>query len=238
MATMRISAAIISMFLTAVASAASPATRPTVLLTRFAQLSETAGTEWIGRSVQESLLTDVSRLDEFRVISDQHPPTTDLATARQLGRDAGADLVVIGGYQQIGNDLRITGQVVDVGSGEVAGTLKSTATENELIAMEDSIAGQLGRALNRKRQDEVPQAAVAKVEIETLGAVRMVNYSRPFLQSSGDRNSYYTNRHTYGQPAWSPYFDYTGCGYFGYGYPGGFGCGNFSFVTPRDSLPW
>jgi TolB-like protein len=230
---MRISVIIISMFFAAVASAAEPTTKPTVLLTRFAQLSETAGTEWIGRAVQESLLTVTSRLNGFHVISDQHPPTTDLATARQLGRDSGADLVVIGGYQQIGTDLRITGQIVDVGSGEVAGTLKSTAAESELIAMEDSIAGQLERALNCKRQVEVPQMEQAKVEIQTLGPVRKATYTRPFLKSDNDPNRYYSNRYIYGQSAWSPYFDYFGCGY-----PGGYGCGNFSFVTPRDGLPW
>jgi TolB-like protein len=235
---MRFSAIILSMFFAAVASAAGPTSRPTVLLTRFAQLSETGGAEWIGRAVQESLLTDLSRLDGFHVIDNQHPPMTDLAMARQSGRDAGADLVVIGGYQQVGNDLRITGQIVDVASGEVAGTLKSTATENELIAMEDSISGQVERALNRRQHDDVAAAPQVKVELQTLGAVRMANYSRPFLKSSGDRNSYYTNRYIYGQPAWSPYFDYFGCGFYGCGYPGGFGCGNFSFVTPMDAVPW
>jgi TolB-like protein len=236
---MRFSAIILSLCFAAVASAAGPTSRPTVLLTRFAQLSETAGTEWIGRAVQESLLTDLSRVDGYAVVSDQHPPTTDLGTAAQLGRDAGADLVVIGGYQQIGNDLRITGQIVDAVNGEVAGTIKSTATENELIAMEDSISGQVERALNRKRQGEVAATAQVKVEIQTLGAVKMASYSRPFLKAGGDKNSYYTNRYIYGQPAWSPYCGYFGCGFYGCGYPGAFGCGNFgSIVTPMDAVPW
>jgi TolB-like protein len=235
---MRFSTVILSVFFVGMASAAGPTTKPVVLLTRFAQLSEVAGTEWIGRAVQESLLTDLARVDGFRVVSDQRPPTTDLATARQLGRDAGADLVVIGGYQQIGNDLRITGQIVEVSSGEVAGTIKSTATENELIAMEDSISGQVERALNRSRQTDVAVGAQEKVEIQTLGAVKMASYTRPFLKAEGDRNSYYSNRYIYGQPAWSPYFDYWGCGFYGCGYPSGFGCGNFSWVTPMDGIGW
>jgi TolB-like protein len=233
---MRFSAVILSVFFASMAFAGGPTSRPTVLLTRFAQLSKTAGTEWIGRAVQESLFTDISRLDGFAVVSDQHPATTDLATARQLGRDAGADLVVIGGYQQIGNDLRITGQVVEVSSGEVAGTIKSTATENELVAMEDSISGQVERTLSRKGQAEVSAVPQEKVEIQTLGAVKMANYSRPFLKVSRDQNSYYTNRYIYGQPAWSPYLNYWGCGFYGCGYPGG--CGNFSWVTPMDAIGW
>lgn len=239
---MRISVAIIALFFATCASAsaadAAPASRPTVLLTRFAQLTETAGTEWIGRAVQEALLTDAARDDAFHVVSDQHPPTTDLATARQLGRDAGADLVVIGGYQQVGSDLRITGQIVDVSNGSIFATLKATATANELIAMEDVLSAQLTRALNRKTQTQ-PPARQAAIELDTLGPVRLAHYTRPFLQSKNDSNLYYSTRYIYGTPAWSPYFCYWGYGWgCGYAYPFGYGCFNPVVITPRESLPW
>ena len=68
--------------------AAEPTTRPTVVLLRFAQLNDVPGTEWVGRVVQESLLTDVSGMGSVRVAIDQSTPTTDIETARQIAEFA------------------------------------------------------------------------------------------------------------------------------------------------------
>src|SRR5215203_100445 len=68
---------------TPITRAVEPTTRPSVLLLRFAALNDSAGTEWIGRAVQQSLLTDAAKMQFIRISADQSLPTTDLNTARQ-----------------------------------------------------------------------------------------------------------------------------------------------------------
>jgi TolB-like protein len=200
--------AIILMLTGSIAGAAEPASKPAVLLLRFAQLNDAAGTEWIGRVVQESLLTDAAAIKTVRASSDQRAPTTDIATARQLAGDVHADWVVLGGYQTAGQDLKITGQVVNVASGQIVGTLRSTATLRDVISMEDTLARQLKRALSGTMRRSQPVRA--KIALDTLGPVRIANYSVPFDPPNPEPHQNYRDRYIYGTQAFSPYCGY-GC---------------------------
>jgi TolB-like protein len=217
---------ILSLLLPTLTRAAEPTTKPTtILILRFAQLNDVAGTEWIGRVIQESLLTDTAKLPPIKILEDQRPGTTDLATARQMARDARADLVILGGYQVIADDLKITGQLLNVNSNEIIGTLKSTATTRDVLEMEDTLSRQLQRAITRttataqtstSKQSDTPAPNPA---IPDSGPVRLANYSTTYAPLKADPLQKYRDRNTYVGP---PFYGY-GC-YYGYC---GYGCGYY-----------
>src|SRR4051812_31284343 len=117
------------------ASAQAPATtqsveRPpmNVLLLRFDQLDQTAGMQWVGRAVQQSLLAEAVRLRVVQAITPKEETltnhsTTDESVAQRMGQESGAEYVIYGSYQTLENELRLTGSILDVSSGKIIGGL-------------------------------------------------------------------------------------------------------------------
>ena len=154
---------------TSTTSTTAPATRSTVtiapaavinatpklIILRFAQLDDRAGTAWIGRAVQQSLLAEASRLPAIAPAApgDTSKPAvsmTDPEQAVAYAKAAGARFIIIGGYQSADAELRLTGQVIDADSNQVLGGLKATGTPRDLFGMEDTLASQMRRILAAK----------------------------------------------------------------------------------------
>lgn len=137
------------------------AAQPRVLVVRFEQLDQTPGMVWIGRAIQQSLATDLNRsraataelLPETKSVG-----TTDTTVARQLGREQAAQYVVAGGFQSWDGGLRITGSVINVETGEVAGSLKSTGQLDGLFLMQDVLGTQLKQIINPQAAARAPVA--------------------------------------------------------------------------------
>ena len=139
----------------ALASAGEPAptTRPsssspaTILVLPFAP-PPSGGYDWIGRAVQQDLLADLSRDSRARVIAPADlAPAADAQAALNSARQANATHVVFGQAQAAGSDMRITGQVLDVSSGQSIGTLKATGPVKNLFPLEDALADQVTHSL-------------------------------------------------------------------------------------------
>ena len=127
-------------------AAAAPATqRPLNSLVLILPFSVPAGAEhqWVGKAVQQDLLTDLSQGLKARVVaSGAAPAATDAEAARSQAREAGASMVVFGQVQAAGNEMRLTGQIVDVATGQPVGNLKATGPADTLFHLEDALAGQ------------------------------------------------------------------------------------------------
>ena len=66
-------------------------------------------------------------------------PVSDAAVP-EVGRSVGARWVVTGGYQRLGNQLRITAQLVDATTGAVVQSAKIDGPIDELFALQDRLA--------------------------------------------------------------------------------------------------
>src|SRR5438270_8792310 len=111
--------------------ATEPGTVPSVLVLPFE--SPGGADQWIGRGVQQDLLTDLSQGTTARVIAPADlPAAVDSVTARDAAQKVGASIVVFGQVQKAGTTLRMTGQVVDVTSGKSLGNLKATGPADDL----------------------------------------------------------------------------------------------------------
>lgn len=138
--------------------AAAPATQPAaqadvpasdVLVLAFDEIDANPVQDWIGSGVQQSLVADLSQLKTLQTSSGAGR-TTDLQRAVETGRRAGAAYVILGSYQVVEPQLRISGQVVDVTSGRVVGALKATGTVRDLFALQDTLGTQAKRILNEQ----------------------------------------------------------------------------------------
>jgi TolB-like protein len=127
-----------------VAPASGPAEK--ILVLPFTGLNPSEYQSWLGRSIQQSLLADLTLAAPSRVASAD-VEAKDAAAAIDAGRKAGARYVVFGSFATADHDLRLTGQVLDVSSGQPVAPLKATGDVHDVFHLEDQIAAEIRQPL-------------------------------------------------------------------------------------------
>ena len=117
-----------------------------IVVMPFTALNESESQGWVGKSIQQSLLADLTPYAPARLQSSD-AAAKDSAAAVDAGRKEGARYVVIGNFATVGQDLRVTGQVLDVSTGKSLGAMKATGRTSELFALEDALGNQVRRGL-------------------------------------------------------------------------------------------
>lgn len=131
------------------ADAPAPDTRQ-ILVLPFSSPSG-ANEAWVGKAVQQDLLTDLTQGTTARVSAPARATAaSDSDEALKAGRDAGASIVIYGQAQNTGKDVRLSGQVLDVSTAKVIGALKATGGSDDLFHLEDALAGQVLMALPKE----------------------------------------------------------------------------------------
>jgi len=184
-----------------------------VLLLPFQAVGGRPNDSWIGRSIQQSLLTDLVMGGPIRVSTSSNA-AADPNAAVDAGKSAGARYVV---YGQVhvndrgdgsGSAVRITAQVLDTASGRPVGVLKSTGSIDDLFPVEDELAEQARHQLTRLQYaagleaDRGPGAGgEPRPTVEASGPVRAGAYSSPDWMDSGSGvPSSASYRYYYGNP--------------------------------------
>ena len=123
----------------------------------FTNISGNPADDWIGPGIAETVMVDAERVGTLSVIapsiSDTVPslPGTGVSGAAtnavvRRARDLGAAWLLTGGYQRVGDRLRITAGLVDVQAGTVTKTATIDGGVAELFALQDQIVAQLDLA--------------------------------------------------------------------------------------------
>ncbi len=119
-----------------------------VAVVPFANISQEAADAWIGTGIAETVVADLEAVDEVVVVGLEEVATAvrewgdtavSDAVVAELGRALGASWVVTGGYQRIGNQLRITARLVESVEGTVSRTTKVDGTFDEIFDLQDRI---------------------------------------------------------------------------------------------------
>lgn len=219
---------------------ASAADAPKVLIAPFTEISEGPQRAWIARAFQQALVAELSRLPLVTPVRPESGASgiDDPKTAAEAARAVDAAFAVYGAYQLVEQELRVTGQVLDVASGDAIGGIKATGNLRDLFGIEDIVAAQVKRALTAKLDPSTTQPADTLAErtiVEPSGPVRLGDRDSGFrgsdLEQSLQSNGPYVyagqpfederQRYRYGTPytpyGWSPYS-------YGYGprYPYGY----------------
>ncbi len=143
----------------------------------FDNISGAPGDAWIGVGIAETLAAEFQGPAVFDVIGLERVweairiadlDNTDSgahATVLEIGRRLGARWVMHGGYQRLGDQLRITGRLVDVETGAIVRATKVDGAIEELFTLQDRLAAALingtGRHAGRAAGRPGPRAAVA-----------------------------------------------------------------------------
>ncbi|MDP6580762.1 MAG: DUF5916 domain-containing protein [Vicinamibacterales bacterium] len=125
-----------------------------VAVFRFVNITQEVGDEWVGTGIAETIMADldtrpgVSVIDEEPIASAESVADDAPESAVAAGRRLGARWVVTGGYQRIGDQLRITARLLETATGSVVTSAKIDGSFDQLFDLQDRIAGELVAGLS------------------------------------------------------------------------------------------
>lgn len=221
-----------------------------ILVMPFVAVNPNDTNPWVGKSVQQSLVADLTAAAPDRILStDKTAPTAE--DALKIARDLGARFLVAGGFFSSGSELRITGQVLDVETGQPLVGLKVTGESGQIFHMEDALANQVEAGISRDPRDvthrEAPRPPADVEPPPSSTGVRTDGLESPppagtyspyaFGPSANDSYSSDYSRYVYSSPSviyyngyytpyCAPYSSFYGCAY---PFSSGFGL-SFSFA--------
>jgi TolB-like protein/Flp pilus assembly protein TadD len=129
-----------------------------VAVAGFAGIGEQAEDEWLGTGLSETITTTLQEIEGLAVWGREQlreslrrlgVEATELAPedAVQLGRMIGARWVVAGAYQRLGDQVRVTGRVVEVESGRVVRAVKMDGRMDAIFELQDRVVAELAAGL-------------------------------------------------------------------------------------------
>ncbi len=142
----------------AAAAASTPPVERSVAVMTFANITREAADDWIGTGIAETVSSDLKNIKGLTVIGRArvYDALRNLSSAGQLdealaidiGRRLGATWVVVGGFQRLGELVRITANFLIVETGQVKRTVKVDGKINDIFALQDKIVYELTGGLN------------------------------------------------------------------------------------------
>jgi serine/threonine protein kinase/tetratricopeptide (TPR) repeat protein len=164
------------------ASLAAPpasAIERSVAVMTFANITRDPADDWIGTGIAETVSSDLKNVDGLTIIGRARVydalrnlgsnASVDDTLAIDIGRRLRATWVVVGGFQKMGEVVRITANFLDVATGTVRRTVKVDGRVAEIFALQDRIVYELTDGLNRDlRGSEI--AGIEKRETQSIEA--------------------------------------------------------------------
>ena len=148
----------------AIASAASAATR-VVVLPFVGSSPKPERDAWVSQAVQQNIIMTLGQSRGLQPIASKGavPKVIDATVAIKAAGANGAEVAIFGTYEIIGDQIRLTGQVVTA-SGQSLGTARVAGGVENLLTLEDQLGEQMRLALSNtapavKEANEVIAAA-------------------------------------------------------------------------------
>ena len=173
--------------LTALRNNANPATEPakvpranSVAVMPFANITREPGDDWIGSGIAETVTSDLKNIsgltvigrervfDALRNLGSSDAGGLDVRVSIDVGRLLTAAWLVSGGYQRLGDHIRITARAVEVGSGTIVRTVKIDGSISDIFKLQDQIVHELSQGMNLTLHD----SEVAEIERDETRSVK------------------------------------------------------------------
>jgi serine/threonine-protein kinase len=129
---------------------------PTLAVIDFSNIGGAPDLDWLGTGIAESLSADLAKLKSVRVASRVRvvqslrrlgSPHNDPGIAIEIGRDLGARWIVSGGYQRVGDRVRVTATLIDTATGDSFAAEKIDGRWNDLFDVQDRVVPSVLKAL-------------------------------------------------------------------------------------------
>ena len=133
----------------------------TLAIAPFTNISAEPDRDWIGIGIAETVGTDLRGADGVDVLSravvEEAVASLRGAGARPPGervlietvRELGADYLLAGAFQELGERLRLTGRLIDVQSETAVEAFKVDGHGDDLFELQDRLAGSVREAVRR-----------------------------------------------------------------------------------------
>jgi serine/threonine protein kinase/Tfp pilus assembly protein PilF len=142
----------------AVAAHQASAIERSVAVMTFTNITRDPADDWIGTGIAETVSSDLKNIHGLTVIARarvydalRHLGSAtglDDGLAIDIGRRLGATWVVVGGFQKMGERVRITAHFLDVATGTVRRTVKLDGRVTDIFTLQDKIVFEIGQGLN------------------------------------------------------------------------------------------
>lgn len=180
-------------------TALAPKLENAVAVMTFSNITGEPNDEWIGSGIAETVTSDLKKVRGLSVIGRERTfeVLKDLSTGQlsdfdetvaiDVGRRLAASWILGGGYQRIGEMIRITARVIDVNTGEVVRTVKIDGDIKEIFVLQDKIVYELSLGLNL----ELGTSEITEIESdETQSVEAYESFSRGMINlRTGSRDS-------------------------------------------------
>jgi TolB-like protein len=155
------------------APAAPAAPAPTVAVLYFDYDGKRDELAVLKKGLAQMLISDLAVVEPYRVVERERLQALldeqklgqsgkiDRATAVRVGKLLGAQMMILGGFFELGPSLRVDARLVDVETGRIIATSGATAKNDEFIEVERKIADDLEQALRRQAAAAPPTAPAA-----------------------------------------------------------------------------
>jgi eukaryotic-like serine/threonine-protein kinase len=143
---------------------------PSVAVVSFANITKSSEDDWLGTGIAETVTADLKGIEGLTVIARERIAEVlrrpgdgaDEEAATRVGRQVGARLVVSGGYQRLGDMVRVTARVTEVETGAVTRTVKLDGRMSGIFELQDRIVAELSSGLRPS-----PAAGPREAALET-----------------------------------------------------------------------
>ncbi|HPX11610.1 MAG TPA: FlgO family outer membrane protein [Syntrophales bacterium] len=165
---------------------------PTIAVMPFSNVNKDKETDWLAEGIAETLTTKLGSVQRIRIVERQRIDAVldevslgqsgviDPESAARAGKVLGAETVVTGAYQKMGEKLRLTARFVKVETGIVSNTAMVTGNYNDIFSLEDDMADNILNNLGIEASDaekrqiaQNPTASVAAYKNYTEGVSLM-----------------------------------------------------------------
>jgi len=177
----------------------APRLENAVAVMTFANITGEPKDEWIGSGIAETVTSELKKVRGLSVIGRERTfeVLKDLGTGQlsdfdetvaiDVGRRLAASWILGGGYQRLGEMIRITARVIDVNTGEVVRTVKIDGDIKEIFVLQDKIVYELSQGLNL----QLGTSEITEIEAEETQSVEAYeSFSRGMINlRTGSRDS-------------------------------------------------
>ena len=170
----------------ATVAASTGAVIDSIVVLDFLNISGAPGVQWLSGGIAETIGVDLKRATNVRMVRSERVaralaarqrPVASEDDALQVARSVGARWVVWGGYQAMGDRIRITPHLGDVQAGGIVSTSKLDGSMNDLFALQDRIVDVVLALLSVDvSADE--RAMIAKPQTTSLSAYELFARAR------------------------------------------------------------
>jgi TolB-like protein/tetratricopeptide (TPR) repeat protein/predicted Ser/Thr protein kinase len=131
---------------------------PAVAVMSFANITKDTGDDWLGTGIAETVTADLKAVEGLTVVGRERiyealktlalpGGETDEQLATHVGREVGARWVLGGGYQRLGDVVRVTARLTETDTGAVVRTVKIDGRMDGIFELQDRIVRELSVGL-------------------------------------------------------------------------------------------